>query len=499
MPFASLLVDRIPIYPVSSIVAVMMDQEIVDRISSIVGDKGFSASKAYTYAYSFDASIYHGKADMVIQPRDVKQVSEIMCIAYEHRIPVTPRGSGTGLCGSAIPLKGGIVMDMSRMNHIERISVEDLLCVVQPGVVYEDLNRALEPYGFFFPPSPGSGEACQVGGMVALNASGMRAVKYGATRDYVLGLTFVKANGDIVHAGSGTLKDSSGYQLARLMVGSEGTLGIITEVILRITPRPKTSAMALLAFDELETAGEFVAALIAEPLIPSSLELMDNVSIDAVNKAMGNPLPDCMALCMVEVDGEPEMVEKELITVERVARKAGAQEVELSHDRKVMNSWTSSRKSVMTALSSLRPGYSSVSLADDMVLPISKIPVAVKAFQEISSRHGVILATYGHAADGNLHTKMLIDARDREQWLAAERTAREIFQTTIRLGGSVSGEHGVGISKVPDFMVERSTAISTMAEIKRAMDPYNILNPGKLFQWERESSLYGLRYPCEPR
>jgi len=476
----------------------MMDQDTVERIRAVTGEERCSTSRARTYAYGFDASIYRGQADMVVQPLSTEEVSAILAIANERRVPVVPRGGGTGLCGSAVPVKGGIVMDMGRMDRIERISVNDLLCVVQPGVVYDELNRALAPHGFFFPPSPGSGEACQIGGMVALNASGMRAVKYGATRDYVLGMTFVKADGEVVRAGTGTLKDSSGYQLARLMVASEGTLGVITEVTLKVSPRPKASAMALAAFDGPERAGEFVAALIAEPLIPSSLELMDSVSIDAVNRALGGPLPDCNALCMVEVDGEPEIVEKELRTVEEVARRSGAVSVESTVDRGQMASWSSSRQAVMTSLSSLRPGSSSVSLADDMVLPISRIPDAVKAYQEIAERHGVTVATYGHAADGNLHTKMLIDTRDEEQWKAAERTVREIFQATLALGGSVSGEHGVGMSKAPDFIIERSSAIPTMVAIKKAMDPNNILNPGKLQQWESPGIIGDLRYPCDP-
>ncbi len=475
-----------------------MDQAIVDLIKVAVGDEGYSIGKARTYAYGFDASIYHSTPDMVVQPRSTEEVAAVMRIANEHLIPVTARGGGTGLCGSAVPLKGGIVMDMSRMNAVKDISVGDLLCVVEPGVVYDDLNRALASHGFFFPPTPGSGEACQIGGMVALNASGMRAIKYGATRDYVLGMTFVKADGEIVQAGTRTLKDSSGYQLARMMVASEGTLGIITEVILKIAPKPKASAMALAAFPGPEQAGEFVAALIAEPLIPSSLELMDSVSIDAVNRAMGGPLPECKALCMVEVDGDPLIVDKELAVVEEVARRCAATTVETTHDRARMASWSKSRQAVMTSLSSLRPGYSSVSLADDMVLPVSKIPLAVKAYQQIADRNGVTVATYGHAADGNLHTKMLIDPRSEEQWKAAERTVREIFKATIELGGSVSGEHGVGMSKAADFMIERSSALSTMIAIKKAMDPNNILNPGKLQQWEGKGVIGPLRYPCDP-
>lgn len=472
-----------------------MEQAVMERLMAAVGTENCSNRTADLYTYGFDASIYHRSPDLIIQPRSTEQVSEVMKIAHEHGIPVVPRGGGTGLCGSAVPLQGGIVMDMSRMKRIVEISVGDLCCVVEAGCVYQDLNDALSPYGFWFPPSPGSSDACQIGGMVATNASGMKAVKYGATRDYVLGLTFVKANGDIVHAGTRTLKDSSGYQLARLMVGSEGTLGVITEVILKLATKPKTSAMVLAAFPDPEAAGRCVSAIIAKPLIPSSLELMDSVSIDAVNKALGNPLPSCKALCMIEVDGEPEVVEKELKVVEEVARSQGALTVEATQDKKVMGRWNSSRKAIMTSLAALKPGSSSVSLADDMILPISKIPAAVMAYQRIAEKYGVIVATYGHAADGNLHTKMLLDPRDADAWRRGEKAVDEIFEATLALGGSVSGEHGVGISKAPNFLKERGSVIPTMVEIKKAMDPKNILNPGKLDQWQG-SILRMLRYPC---
>jgi len=472
-----------------------VEKAVMDRLREAVGSEACSTRTADLYTYGFDASIHHRTPDMVIQPRSTEQVSEVMRIAYQHGIPVVPRGGGTGLCGSAVPVQRGIVMDMSRMDSILEISVGDLCCVVEAGCVYQDLNDALAPHGFWFPPSPGSSDACQIGGMVAANASGMKAVKYGATRDYVLGLTFVKANGDIVKAGTRTLKDSSGYQLARLMVGSEGTLGIITDVTLKIAARPKTSAMVLAAFPDPEAAGRCVSAIIAKPLIPSSLELMDSVSIDAVNKALGNPLPDCKALCMIEVDGEPEIVEKELKIVEEVARLEGAITVEATHDRKVMNRWNNSRKAIMTSLAALRPGYSSVSLADDMVLPISKIPAAVVAYQRIAEKYDVTVATYGHAADGNLHTKMLLDPNDADSWQRGEKAVDEIFEATLALGGSVTGEHGVGISKAPNFHKERSSVMPTMVEIKKAMDPKNILNPGKLDQWEG-SILRMLRYPC---
>ena len=474
-----------------------MEQRIIDEIEKIVGKEGYSTSKAVLYTYGFDASIFHSSPEIVIQPRTTEQVSEIMKIANRELIPVVARGAGTGLCGSAVPIKGGILMAMQRMNKINNISVADLWVDVGPGMNYNDLNDELEKYGFFFPCSPGSAEACQIGGMVSLNASGMKAVKYGATRDYVLGLTFVKADGEIVRAGTRTVKDSSGYQLARLMCGAEGTLGIITEVTLKLTTKPKKSAYCLCTFNSIHDAGKCIAAIIAKPLIPASCELMDSVSIRAVNQARGNPVPDCEALCIFEADGESdEIVDRDIKLLGEIANANGATSVTVSKDKKQIDLWTDARKSIMTSLAALQPGYSSVSLADDMGVPISKVPEAVKAFQDISKKYGITIATYGHAGDGNLHTKMLVQPSNADQWERAVKATDEIFDVCIDLGGTVTGEHGVGIAKAPKYMRERASELSTIIAIKKAMDPNNILNPGKLEQWEG-SILRNLRYPCE--
>ncbi|MGI5964358.1 MAG: FAD-binding oxidoreductase [Candidatus Methanomethylophilaceae archaeon] len=474
-----------------------MDRKILDRIEKVVGKEGYSVDPAVLYIYGFDASIYHHTPDVVVQPRTTEEVSEIMKIAYEYGIPVTPRGAGTGLCGSAVPIHGGIVLAMQKMNKIKKISVADLWVTAEAGVVYNDLNEALSEYGFFFPPSPGSGEACTIGGMVANNASGMRAVKYGATRDFVLGLTFVKADGEIVVAGTNTIKDSSGFQLARLMCGSEGQLGVITEVTLKLTTKPKKSASCICAFDDVEAAGRCISNIIAKPLIPASCELMDSLAIYAVNKARGNPLPDCNSLIVVEVDGETdEIIERDLKIVEEVAKESGAKEVIPSHDKKEIAKWTDARKSVMTSLSALKPGHVSVSLADDMGVPISKVPEAVKAFEEIAKKYNVTIATYGHASDGNLHTKMVLDPYSKDDWDRGVAAVGEIFEKCIELGGTVSGEHGIGMSKAADFIKERNSNLKTYAEIKKAMDSKNILNPGKSFEFEG-NTLRGLRYPCK--
>lgn len=472
-----------------------MEQDVVEQIGTIVGENNYSTRIADLYTYGFDASIHHVTPEIVVQPRSTEQVSKLMKLANSLKIPVVPRGAGTGLCGGAVPLKGGMVMDLTRMNKIKEIRVEDLYCVCEAGVVYDQLQKALGPYKFTFPPTPGSAEACTIGGMVSTNASGMRAIKYGGTRDYVLGLEVVLPSGEIMQLGTRTLKNASGYQLDRLFVGAEGTLGVITQVTLKIVPKPKKMAMIIAGFDTLEKAGKCVSALIAKPLLPSAVELMDSTCIRAVNKAINAGLPDVAALCMIEVDGDPKVVAEELVEVVKVADSIGAVGLQQSDDPAQMAKWTNSRKSVMAALSRYGPGLVSVSLADDMGVPISKIPDAVVEFAKIADKYGVVIGTYGHAADGNLHTKMLLNPESPESWRAGEKAVRDIFDTCLRLGGTVTGEHGVGISKAPYFQKERASAIIAMKAIKNALDPNNIMNPGKMQDWDGYI-IQHLRYPC---
>jgi len=472
-----------------------MDQDVVAQIGSIVGEKNFSTRIADLYTYGFDSSIHHVTPEIVVQPRTTEQVAKLVKLANALKVPIVPRGAGTGLCGGAVPLQGGMVIDLTRMNKVKEVRVEDLYCVCEAGVVYDNLQKALAPFKFTFPPTPGSAEACTIGGMVATNASGMRAVKYGGTRDYVLGLEVVLPTGEIIRVGTRTLKNASGYQLERLFTGSEGTLGIITEITLRIVPKPKKMAMIVAGFDTLEKAGKCVSALIAKPLLPSAVELMDSTCIRAVNKAINAGLPDVAALCMIEVDGDPKVVADELVEVVKVAESIGAIGLQQSDDAAQMAKWTNARKSVMSALSRYGERTVSVSLADDMAVPISKIPEAVMEFGKIADKYGVIVGTYGHAADGNLHTKMLLDPESPDSWRSGENAVREIFDTCIRLGGTVTGEHGVGISKAPYFQKERATALGAMMAIKKALDPNNIMNPGKVQEWEG-CIIQHLRYPC---
>jgi len=465
-------------------------------LKELLGDR-FKADLASRYCYATDASIYRAMPDAVAAPINTAEVAEIVKLANKHKVPLVPRGGGTGLCGGAVAVHGGIIVDTQRMHKIKEVRPESLYCIVEPGVIYDELNVALKPTGFGFPTAPGSGEACTIGGMVALNASGMRAIKYGATRDYVLGLEVVLPTGEVLRCGTRTLKNSSGYQLEKLFVGSEGTLGIITEVTLKLVQLPKSKAAVLATFDSVEKAGNTVTSIIAKPVIPSSMELMDRTSIEAANKGADAGFPDVAALLIIECDGPVEEVRRELDKVVQVCRAGGALEVTPTEDPKLQEKWASGRQSVLPALGRLRPELKIVPLADDMAIPISNIGRTVLAFEEIAKRNNIIIATYGHASDGNLHTKLLIDPEKAEDWKRAEKAVKEIYDAVLALDGSVSGEHGIGISKAPYFKQERATSLATMKAIKRALDPNNIMNPGKMFDWEKKGIMAPLRYHTE--
>ena len=471
-----------------------MKQIIIKELRNIVGEDDFSVSTAKLYAYAFDASIHRSMPDVVVRPTNTDEVVKIVKLANKHKVPIIPRGAGTALCGHSVPIDGGIVLDMQKMNKIKEIKVGDLYCVVEPGIIYAILGAELAKYGFSFPPEPGSSDVCTVGGMVATNASGTRAIKYGATRDYVMGLEVVLPNGNVMKCGTRTLKNASGYQIERLIVGSEGTLGVVTEITLRVQPLPQQRAVAVAAFSTLEGAGQCVSNIIAKPITPSALEIMDKVCIEAVNRAMNLNLPVCEAILLIEVDGHPQVVKEDVERINKVCVDSGAVSVDFTTEKKRMEQLWAGRKGVLPSLSRYSENFISVSLADDMAVPMSQVPSAIVAYQKIAKKNGIVVGTYGHAGDGNLHTKVLIDPLKKEHWKNAEIAVGEIYDITLKLGGTVTGEHGVAISKAPYMLIERSSSIETMKNIKKAFDPNNIMNPHKMAQWD-SGIITHLRYP----
>jgi len=469
--------------------------ESLERIREIVGKENIRTSKADLYVYGFDSSMHRSIPDAVVRPANARQVSEIVKMANKDNFAVIPRGAGTALCGHNTPVAGGVVLDFQGMNTIKEINPGDLLCVVEPGVICDRLNEALKEHRFFVP-GPASSEAATIGGMVAANASGAKALKYGATRDYVLGLEVVMPTGEIAHYGTRTLKNSSGYQMERLLVGMEGTLGIITEITLKLAPLPEKTAACAAGFKELVQAGQAVADIIAVPIFPVQLELMSDICIKAVNKATGLGLPECGGFLLIACDGHPEAVKDEIQKVREICEKNGAFHIDYTEDPDRIAELWKGRKQMIPSLAKFKEGFSTVMLADDMAVPISKVPEAVKGFLEIQDRYDIYIPPYGHAGDGNLHTKVLLDPENADHWKQAEKAVKEIYDLVLALGGTVTGEHGVAISKAEYFRRERADAIPFMMAVKRALDPNNILNPYKIFDWD-ETFLHRLRYPVE--
>jgi len=451
------------------------------KLQDIVTPSRISDDPAELYCYSSDASYITGTPDYVVMPCTTTEVSEIVKLGHKHRIPITARGAGTGLAGGAVPLRGGIVLDMSRMNKIIDIDIQNLQVLVEPGLIHADLNRSLEPYGFFFPPDPGSSEMCTLGGLIANRGSGMRSVKYGTVTDYVLDLEVVMPEGTVIQTGGKVMKSASGYDLTALMIGSEGTLGVITGARLKIHPLPEARAAVLAHFNDLEAAGSAVSAIMGRGLVPSACELMDSTTIRAVN--MYDPdlnIPDCEALLLIEVDGAPCSVESDAIKVADCCQELGSFNVRIASSESEMEELWAARRLAGAAVTRLNPGKTRVYIGEDVAVPLSAIPGMLREIRAISKKHGLTIMTYGHAGDGNLHTGMAIDTLDEKQWEVLKQAADDIHRAALLLGGTVSGEHGIGSVRGMYMNEEHGKSMDVMVSIKKALDPYNIMNPQKV-------------------
>lgn len=451
------------------------------KLKNIAGEENVRNNSADCYVYGSDSSVHEALASVIVRPQTTEQIQEIMRYANSEKVPVIPRGAGSGMSGQAVPIKGGIVLDMKQMNKILEINAEDTYCRVEPGVVDDDLNRALKPYGVFYPPTPASSRIATIGGEIANNASGVRSVKYGAVRDSVLGMKVVLANGDLVTLGAHTRVEASGYQIERLMVGSEGTLGIIVEATLRFVPIPKFRCLGIAKFNELEKAGDAISEVMASGAMPSMLELMDNVAITAVNKTLKLGLPDVEAILLFEADGMvKEAVDYEIDKMKVVCEKHNGSGIELSYDAKERTRIFSGRKKLFPALSRYKEGYTCTSLADDMAVPYSKMASTARKIHEIAKKNNVIMTAYGHCGSGCMHTKILMDPTKESQWEDARNAVAETYDYVHSVGGTTSAEHGIGLSKASAFKKEKQDSLNLMRAIKKAFDPNNILNPGKL-------------------
>jgi len=455
-----------------------MDEKIKQALVEIVGEENYTDSLIDMVSFSYDASEHSHRPTCAVWAETADQVSEILKLSNREKIPVIPRGAGTGLSGMAVPIEGGIILDLSRMNSIVKISIEDRLAIVEPGVVYVDLEKALAPFGFFFPPDPASGKVSTLGGNVATNAGGLKGAKYGTTRDYVLGLQVVLPDGRIMRTGSKAMKSVSGYDLTRLFVGSEGTLGVVTEIILKINPKPTATSTALATFDSLEDVGRAINQIMHSGIVPSALEILGRETLAAINQNTDLNLPEVDAMLLAETDGYTrEETDYQIKKVIQVFEENNAKEVKRARtDKEVEDLWAA-RKSAYAVLARIKTHF----VLEDVTVPMTNIAKLLKGVEDISKRHDLQIATFGHAGDGNLHPQILYDGYDPEQVRRMEEASADLFKLAIDLDGTLTGEHGIGLAKAPYMTLEHDpVAMDVMRNIKKMFDPNNILNPGKM-------------------
>ena len=457
----------------------MSESELRKRLAQIVGAENVSTESVDLLCYSRDASENVGMPDIVVWPNNTSQVSEIMKLANKLKVPVTPRGAGTCLSGGPVPARGGILLVLTRMKKILEVDIANLQVLVECGVVWQDLNNELIPYKLFLPPDPASKEACTIGGCMAECSGGVRAVKYGTFRDWALGLQVVLPNGEVIETGAKTRKGVSGYDLTRLFIGSEGTLGVITRARLRIFPLPRYRLVMSAYFDSMENAGKAIFRVMISDLIPSAAELMDKQTVEAVSKFINMKFPECIALAIFEFDGSSlGEVKRRIRQARKLCEREKATRIDVSETMEESDRLWRARKSAGPALATLKPS----SLHEDATIPTSRIPEMLTRIEQIAQKHNVLIPTFGHAGDGNLHPIILYDERDPDEKKRAEAATADIFQAALELGGTLSGEHGIGLSKAPFFSMEHSNPeTEVMRKIKNALDPNNILNPGKIW------------------
>ncbi|MDR3575941.1 MAG: FAD-linked oxidase C-terminal domain-containing protein [Anaerolineaceae bacterium] len=457
----------------------MLDQNIIEQLAQIVGKNGILQTPEDLAVYSYDGTFEEHRPDVVVLPQTTLQVSQVVALAGRLHIPVVTRGMGSGLAAASVPFNGGITLSMTRMNHLLEIDRQNAIAHVEAGMVTADLQAAVEKHGLFYPPDPSSIRHSTIGGNIACNAGGPRCLKYGVTGDYVLGLTVVLSDGRVLRTGGKLIKDVVGYDLTALFTGSEGTLCVITEALLKLVARPKFARTALVDFNSIGDACQTVNAILSSGIVPATLELMDETAIACIEEAMHLGLPlDVEAVLLIETDGSDEAaVLREIEGAARICEGNGARRVKIAKDEAERASLWKARRSVSPSLARKAPNK----LGEDITVPRNAIPEAVHRLKEISAKYGLPIVIFGHAGDGNLHPNILFDKRDSEQWHKVESMVSEVFNTALELGGTLSGEHGVGALKRP-YMLRAlgPDSLELQRQIKQAFDPLNILNPGKV-------------------
>jgi glycolate oxidase len=458
----------------------MLSESLVKEFKSIVGDDNVFNAEADRQSYSYDSAVLEPVVPaLVVRPTNSEELGKVIALCNENNNPITVRGAGTNLSGGTIPDKrDGIVILTNGMNKILEINEEDLYAVVQPGVVTAKFAAEVAKRGLFYPPDPGSQAVSTIGGNVAENAGGLRGLKYGVTKDYVMGMDFFDVNGELVKTGSRTVKCVTGYNLAGLMAASEGTLGVFNEIILKLTPPPAASKAMMAVFDDVNKASAAVAGIIASHVVPCTLEFIDQACMRYIEDYTKAGLPvDAAAILLIEVDGHPAQVEDEAATVVKVLEKIGASRIQVAKDAAEKLKLWEARRNALPSLARARP----TTVLEDATVPRSQIPAMVAAINNIAKKHNVQIGTFGHAGDGNLHPTIMCDKRDTKEFHRVEEAVDEIFDTALSLKGTLSGEHGIGMAKSKWMEKETSRAtIEYSLNMKKAIDPKNILNPGKI-------------------
>lgn len=458
----------------------MLKTAHIRTLQQIVGKDYVSTEKADLICYSYDATQRQFLPEVVVHPSSADEVSLVMKMANAERIPVFPRGAGSGFTGGSLPTEGGIVLAMTRLDQILQIDEDNLVATVEPGVVTEQFQKAVERVGLFYPPDPASLKFSTLGGNVAECAGGPRCVKYGVTKDFILGLEIVTPTGDIITTGGPTMKGVVGYDLTKLMCGSEGTLSIITKIIIKLLPLPEAKKTMLVLFDSIDGAAQAVSEIIRGKIIPTTLEFMDAATINCVRQATALEVPEAArALLIIEVDGDSDVIAKQAARIAEIVRPLGVVETRIAETNAESESLWQIRRSVSASLRKVNPDK----FNEDICVPRSKVPEMIRKVEAIAKKHDVPIVNFGHAGDGNIHVNVMINGKIPGQQERADAAIEEVFKGALELGGTMSGEHGVGIMKAPYIPLELSGgAVAYMKTIKRALDPNNILNPGKIFQ-----------------
>ncbi|MCF8043867.1 MAG: FAD-binding protein [Desulfarculaceae bacterium] len=456
--------------------------DINQRLAEIVGQENLITNQADCQAYSRDMSVHMAPPQVMVFAETTEQVSEILAACHQAEVPVIARGGGTSVTGAALAPKGGVLLNLIRMNKILEINLPDHYARVQCGVVCGALNAAVAEKGFFFPPDPGSAGIATIGGMISTNASGIRAVKYGTTKDYVMALKVVLADGRILDTGSKAPKTSSGYNLSQLFCASEGTLGVVTEATMKILPAPAYAISARLEFPDIQSAGDAVTEMLTTGVPIATCEILDNISIAVLAKAIDLKVDEGVGcMIMLELDGHKTAVQDYVKQVDAIAAKHGILNAKWTDDPVEKAPLWEARHRLVPAMSRLKPGYRLVPLMEDFGVPMTKIPETIRQIQAIGEKHGFPIATFGHIGDGNLHATFIMDVKKADEWDAVKKIVLEFVELTASMEGTMSAEHGLGMAKSPVIMAELgATGMEVMQTIKDALDPKDILNPGKM-------------------